>query len=178
MALGLSPTDIINKGTYPLLGIHPDWPRIPLSEVADVLNGFAFDSANFNNSSLGTPLIRIRDVGKGNIETYYNGAWTEQYLVKNGDLLIGMDGDFKCAKWHGEEALLNQRVCKIIPKAKYYSSEFLFYVLQPYLDAINAETSSVTVKHLSSRTIQQIPLPNPPLPVQQAIVARIEELFS
>ena len=178
MALGLSPTEIVKKGTYPLLNTHLNWNRIFLSEIADVLNGFAFDSTNFNDKSVGKPLIRIRDVGKGSIETFYDGPWTKQYLVQNGDLLIGMDGDFRCAKWHGGEALLNQRVCKIVPNADLYNPEFLFYVLQPYLDAINAETSSVTVKHLSSKTIQQIPLPNPPLPVQKAIVAKIEELFS
>ena len=50
--------------------------------------------------------------------------------------------------------------------------------MQPYLNAINQETSSVTVKHLSSRTIEEIPLPFPPLPEQRRIVARIEELFS
>lgn len=59
-----------------------------------------------------------------------------------------------------------------------YSSEFFFYCLQPYLNAINQETSSVTVKHLSSRTINQIPLPLPPLPEQRAIVSKIEQLFS
>lgn len=50
--------------------------------------------------------------------------------------------------------------------------------LQPYLNAINAETSSVTVKHLSSRTVKEIPLPLPPLSEQERIVARIEELFT
>jgi type I restriction enzyme S subunit len=50
--------------------------------------------------------------------------------------------------------------------------------LQPYLNAINAETSSVTVKHLSSRTVEEIPLPLPPLPEQHRIVEKIEALFS
>jgi type I restriction enzyme S subunit len=36
----------------------------------------------------------------------------------------------------------------------------------------------VTVKHLSSRTLQQIPVPLPPLAEQRRIVARIEALFA
>jgi len=50
--------------------------------------------------------------------------------------------------------------------------------LQPFLNAINAETSSITVKHLSSKTVEDIPLPLPPLSEQQRIVTKIEELFS
>jgi type I restriction enzyme S subunit len=46
------------------------------------------------------------------------------------------------------------------------------------LNAINAETSSVTVKHLSSRSVEDLPLPLPPLREQRRIIAKIEELFS
>ena len=44
--------------------------------------------------------------------------------------------------------------------------------------AINDATSSVTVKHLSSRTIEDIPLPFPPLHEQEEIVAELEKQFS
>ena len=44
--------------------------------------------------------------------------------------------------------------------------------------AINAETSSVTVKHLSSNTIAEIQLPLPPLPEQDRIVGEIEKQFT
>ncbi|OFY96827.1 MAG: hypothetical protein A3K10_14590, partial [Bacteroidetes bacterium RIFCSPLOWO2_12_FULL_31_6] len=106
------------------------------------------------------------------------GKYYDDFIVRKGDVLIGMDGDFKAAIWKGEDALLNQRVCRIVPNNKAFDAKFLFLCLQPYLNAINEETSSVTVKHLSSRTIEEIPLPFPPLPEQQAIVAKIEELLS
>jgi len=41
-----------------------------------------------------------------------------------------------------------------------------------------AETSAVTVKHLSSRTLAQIPLPLPPLDEQRRIVAILEDHLS
>ena len=89
-----------------------------------------------------------------------------------------MDGDFVASKWAGEKALLNQRVCKVTLTSDLFDEGFLYLCLQPYLNAINAETSSVTVKHLSSKTIEEIPLPLPPLMEQQCIVFKIEELFS
>src|SRR5690606_22102882 len=82
------------------------------------------------------------------------------------------------ALWGGPRALLNQRVCKITPDEAVYRRRFLAYVLPGYLDAINAHTSSITVKHLSSRTVADIPLPLPPLPEQDRIIAALDALFT
>jgi len=177
MALSRKPQEIVEDSKNPLLGKHESWGRVQVGEIAEILNGYAFKSSKFTNDK-GTPLIRIRDVGKDSSNTFYDGGYDETYLVNDGDLLVGMDGDFRCSIWKGGKALLNQRVCKISLKTEEYDFRFLSYVLQPYLDAIHAETSAVTVKHLSSRSISDIPLPLPPKEQQKRIVAKIEELFS
>jgi type I restriction enzyme, S subunit len=177
MALGRKPIEIVNEGKHQLLAKADHWGRIYLHKVAKVQNGYAFSSSNFSKSD-GLPLIRIRDIDSDTTVDKYNGEFPKDYLVNKGDILIGMDGDFKAAKWKGEQALLNQRVCRIFPNSNDFDEKFLFLCLQPFLDAINAETSAVTVKHLSSRTIEEIPLPHPPLEEQQQIVSKVEELFS
>jgi type I restriction enzyme, S subunit len=177
MSLGRKPIEIVNEGKHQLLTKAEHWGRIYLNEVAKVQNGFAFSSSNFTKIC-GLPLIRIRDIDKEATVDRYDGKYSEDFIVRKGDILIGMDGDFKAALWKGENALLNQRVCRIIPNSKNYDTKFLFICLQPYLNAINEETSSVTVKHLSSRTIEEIPLPFPSIYEQQAIVSKIEELLS
>jgi type I restriction enzyme S subunit len=170
-------TQIVAQSNNPLLKKHGTWERVELCLIANVLNGFAFDSQKFKKNA-GTPLIRIRDIGRDFTDCNFVGDFDFQYLVKTGDLLIGMDGDFNCSRWKGSDALLNQRVCKIIQKNKYYSQKFLDYVLPAYLQEINKNTSSLTVKHLSSQSIKEIPLPLPPLPEQYRIVTKIEELFT
>jgi len=177
MALGRKPIEIVNEGKHQLLGKAEHWKRIYLKEIAKVQNGFAFSSSYFVKAG-GLPLIRIRDIDRASTVDRYSGEYSDNFIVRKGDILIGMDGDFKATIWKGENALLNQRVCRITPNSKDYDPKFLFLCLQPYLNAINAETSSVTVKHLSSKTIEEIPLPLPPLPEQQAIVSKIEELLS
>ena len=177
MALGRKPIEIVNDGKHQLLAKAEHWDRIYLQEVAKVQNGFAFSSDYFTKSE-GMPLIRIRDIDRTTTVDKYSGKYNEDFIVRKGDILIGMDGDFKVAKWKGENALLNQRVCRIIPKAEKYNEKFLLFCLQPFLDAIHAETSSVTVKHISSKTIEEIPLPLPPFKEQNEIVSKIEELFS
>jgi len=177
MALTKSLKEIISDDKTGLLEKHQTWERVCLGEVADVLNGFPFESRLFHPSD-GTPLIRIRDVVIGRTETFYNGEFESQFLVDPGDLLVGMDGDFNCSRWRSAQGLLNQRVCKITPNERFFSGRLLELTLPGYLTAINAQTSSVTVKHLSSRSIEEIELPLPPLGEQMRIVEKLEELLS
>ena len=101
MALTISVEDIISTTNNPLLQAKPHWTRVRLGDVATVLNGYAFKAELFNRTE-GTPLIRIRDVGSDDSQTLYAGEFELKYLVQPGELLIGMDGDFNCARWRGK----------------------------------------------------------------------------
>ena len=177
MAFTMTVAELIDADTSGLLGKHATWERVPLAEVAAILNGAPFDSALFSTTE-GMPLVRIRDVTTGQTNTYYTGTYEDAYLVHQGDLLVGMDGDFNSGFWGPKTALLNQRVCKISPIEAFYDKRLLALALPGYLAAINANTPSVTVKHLSSRTIGEIGLPLPPAAEQTRIVAKLEELLS
>lgn len=176
MSLTIPVQEIVNESTDRLLAIHPSWERVPLATIAKILNGFAFKSALFSGIK-GVPLLRIRDVGRDRTECFYDGDYQPHYIVHAGDLIIGMDGDFNCARWTGPDALLNQRVCKIELLTRNYEPSFLNFALPGYLRAINERTSSQTVRHLSSQSIAEIPLPLPPLAEQKRIVAKVEELL-
>ena len=169
--------DIVAANDNGLLGAAGWWTRVRLGDVAAVLNGYPFPSAKFRRDR-GVPLIRIRDVLSTGTEAFFDGEVDPQFLVEPGELVVGMDGDFNASLWRGPVAALNQRVCKVSPDERVYDRRFLFYVLPGYLTAINAATSSITVKHLSSRTVADIPLPLPPLAEQHRIVAAIEEHLS
>ena len=153
------------------------WKIVPLGELLTVQNGFAFSSKNFNFTS-GTPLIRIRDLKSGTeTEVNFDSEFDPAYLVERGDLLIGMDGEFRCYEWRGESALLNQRVCRLLDFSSALLPRFLFYGINKYLKDIEDVTSFTTVKHLSSKAIKDIALPVPPLEEQQRIVAIMDEAF-
>jgi type I restriction enzyme, S subunit len=179
VTLRVHPDEIVKESHSPLLGKHESWLRVRLHEVAEVTNGSAFKSSLFNSEGIGTPLIRIRDVGTNRTGTWYSGEFDPSYIVNPGDLLVGMDGDFRASRWKGVPALLNQRVCRIrIRNPDYYDDRLLEYLLQGYLNAVHEVTSSITVSHLSSKTIQDLPLPLPPVGEQRRIVGAIEEHFS
>lgn len=182
MTLRVTPAEIVAaaeaSGTPGLLAVAQGWGRVRLGDVANVVNGAPFGSQHFNVAGVGMPLIRIRDVRTSEVSTWYDGPWQSTHLVEPGALLVGMDGDFNAATWRGPVGLLNQRVCRVDVDTDRYSRQFLEYALQGYLDAIWKATSSTTVKHLSSRSIADIPLPNPALNEQRRIVEILDDHLS
>lgn len=101
----------------PVPEVPSDWGTIILGEVCRVANGCPFESRYFNEDT-SLPLVRARDVNAGISKTFYSGPYDEKYLIANGDLLVGMDGDFHVRKWTAGKALLNQRVCRLIADTK------------------------------------------------------------
>lgn len=168
MSLTVSPERVVAESSSPLLATPDSWSRRPLGSVARVLNGFAFSSKRFVSAG-GTPLIRIRDLLNDRTVVGYMGEHDIRYVVHPGDLLVGMDGDFHCARWRGPSGLLNQRVCKISPDPEQLDADYLTHLLPAYLKAIHDFTSSTTVTHLSSRDIARIPIPVPPLREQRSV---------
>lgn len=147
----------------------------PVGELAEILSGFAFKSEQFNNSGEGLPLIRIRDVVEGASDTYYSGDYKSEFLIKNGDALIGMDGQFNLACWRGGPALLNQRVCKIKATDERLDQGYLLRFLPSALKEIEDRTPFVTVKHLSVKSLREIEISLPPLPEQRRIAAILDK---
>lgn len=124
-------------------------------------------------------MIRIRDLRGGSAtETRYDGQFDPRYLVRSGDLLIGMDGEFACYEWHGEPALLNQRVCRLHGFAPDLVPRYLFYGINRHLKEIEDVTGFATVKHLSSKSVLNIEMAIPSLVHQRRIVAVLDDAFA
>lgn len=148
---------------------------IELKEICKVQCGFAFDSKKFTEDSSYYPLIRIRDVKRGFTQTYYTGEFSSEYIVHKGDLLVGMDGEFNIARWNSDDALLNQRVCRIITNNN-TNEEYLRFYLKRTLKLIESKTSFVTVKHLSAKELNSLKLNLPCIEDQQRISKQLSTL--
>lgn len=157
------------------------WTWDELGKYSNLLSGYPFKSSMFStdSSDASLPVVRIRDVMNGFSSTFTAENCPSEYRIHNGNILIGMDGDFNINKWKSGDALLNQRVCLLkIDASSHVLENYVYYYLPIALKYINDNTPSVTVKHLSVKTLKEIPIPLPPLPEQQRIVSRIESLFT
>jgi type I restriction enzyme S subunit len=143
------------------LGPIPDgWEISPLFDVVDVGFGFSFKSKQFSDSGP-IPVIRIRDVPNGTTKTYSDEVPPERYRVVDGDVLIGMDGEFHLRQWTGGDAWLNQRVTRLRPTNGLSPRHLMLAVTGPIRDW-NAAISGTTVAHLGKRHLEQIQILSPP----------------
>lgn len=155
-----------------------DWQLRALGDLLAVQNGFAFSSKKFSETK-GVPLIRIRDLkNDGASAVKFDGEYDPSYLIDDGDLLIGMDGEFVCYEWAGGPALLNQRVCRLTDFSSDLEPRFVLYGINKFLREIEDATTFTTVKHLSSKKIKTIEFPLPPLEEQKRIVAVLDQAFA
>ena len=146
-----------------------------LADICDIQYGYAFDSKCFTEDSSYPQLVRIRDVKRGYSETYYSGNYPEEYILSEGDLLIGMDGEFNIARWKCSGALLNQRVCKLTTKVG-TNEEYLRFAMLKSLKEIEQRTAFVTVKHLSAKELNKLVLDVPELTKQDKIADTLSRL--
>lgn len=136
--------------------------------MASLVNGIPFPADSFD--SIGeVPLVRIRDLSSAEFDTFVpKSIVPSEAIIRNGDVLVGMDGDFNVLRWNRGMAALNQRVC-LLRANNEFDSRFLAYSLPPHLKKINDLTYSTTVKHLSSRQVRGIRISAPALSEQEVI---------
>lgn len=160
------------------------WRTGRVADLADLVNGYPFDSLDFTDAGE-VPLVRIRDIQGADFETFVSAALVpDSAYVRNGDVVIGMDGDFNVSYWKRGPAALNQRLCLLRDNGA-ADTRFLAYALPGHLKVINDLTYSTTVKHLSSGQVRSIRLPVPDVTEQRRIAdfldretAQIDELIA
>ncbi|MGW3597130.1 restriction endonuclease subunit S [Streptomyces sp. NPDC005167] len=136
------------------------WHVRRVGDLVTLTNGFPFPSESFGPTG-DIPLVRIRDLGDGPFETFVSGHVPASVVLRKGDVVIGMDGDFNLTVWDKGVAALNQRLCLLRPRPG-IDMRFVAYALPSSLEIINDLTFSTTVKHLSSADVlsERIMLPS------------------
>ena len=144
------------------LGEIPEgWEVKALRELATVVYGVPFASRRFNDSGKGLPLIRIRDLATHDPSVFTDEQHAKGQLVRPGDIVVGMDGEFRAQVWKGPVSWLNQRVCHFKPRQG-VPRQFLFEALIGPLADFERSKVGTTVIHLSKTDIDSIKLARPP----------------
>ena len=158
-----------------LLKPRNGWGIKKLGDFIRLQTGFPFSSEYFSDNPKGQRLIKNRDLRSDDSIVYYSGDYAKEFIVQNDDLLIGMDGDFEPVLWKKGNALLNQRVGRVL-KIKEISIPFLSFTLLKELKEIEVRTSSTTVKHLSHFDINKIEMPLPNFEKQNHIATILTDM--
>jgi len=159
------------------LGLVPrGWKVDSIYNVSTVIYGAPFASSRFNTDQLGKPLIRIRDLKDEVPGTYTDEVHPKGYLVQPGDIVVGMDGEFRAYLWGGQPSWLNQRVCVFAPKQG-ISSAFVRLSIAPLLAAVEASETATTVIHLGKNDIDRFRIRIPNEKVLEEFSNRLNPLY-
>jgi len=153
--------------------IPEGWEVKNLFKSCIVQYGFPFSTEYFNSEENGVPVIRIRDILDNTISNYSTEKkLDEKYLIKKGDLLIGMDGNFHINYWSKNECYLNQRVVKL--SETILPNIILKYQIEPYIKLREKSVSRTTVGHLSDKDLKALNLFIP----SKEVLASVSPLFN
>lgn len=156
----------------------------PLGNVAKVQGGFAFKSEEFVEK--GISIVRISNIVDGKIDLsidpvhYQKGTNYKEYLLESKDILIAMSGATtgKIGRVEKDQTpcLLNQRVGKFIIKDDFLLSDYLYWVVQTphYQKVIWNYAAGCAQPNISSKQLESINIPLPPLPTQHKIASILE----
>ena len=135
----------------PFDGNRPaNWEKSDIYSIADIIYGAPFASKLFNTDGEGMPIIRIRDLKEQAFVTYTTEKHPKGHLIQPGDIIVGMDGEFRPYIWGNTEAWLNQRVC-IFDNKRPKGKAFVFYTIKPLLYRIEQTQVATTVIHIGKK---------------------------
>jgi type I restriction enzyme S subunit len=155
----------------------PDsWRTRIIYDCCDVKYGAPFASDRFNTVKNGRPLARIRDL-PGNVGgVYTDEVHPKEHQIAAGDIVVGMDGEFRAYLWHGEPTLMNQRVCSFVPKPN-RSRAFLLFSLRPLLATCEATAVGTTVIHLGKKDIDRFNVVAAPEDLEASFASIVEPML-
>ena len=136
-------------------GVPEGWKKEKLINLVDVQYGYAFDGKFFNSERKGTPIVRIRNIPDGTTNDFTTENAPEDYKIHNGDILVGMDGEFHINTWNQGEAYLVQRSCSIRPNKEIMKGYILQAIYKP-IKFFEKTVVGATVSHLGKKHIDTI----------------------
>ena len=139
------------KDFVPFNGDCPaDWKKADIYSIANIIYGAPFSSKLFNTDGDGMPIIRIRDLREQAFVTYTTEQHPKGHLIQPGDIVVGMDGEFRPYIWGNTAAWLNQRVC-IFENKRPKGKAFILFTIKPLLYQIEQTQVATTVIHIGKK---------------------------
>lgn len=148
-----------------------------LGDIATYINGYAFKPQDWSDE--GIPIIRIQDLtGNSYQANRYNGEYASKYEVNDGDVLISWSASLGVYIWHGEKAVLNQHIFKVVFDKKRISKDFFVHQVGLILENAASDAHGATMKHLTKPIFDALPFYLPPYEKQCEIAEVLDKVTS
>ena len=161
-----------------------EWEYTNLGSVFQHNTGKALNRSAEQSGKL-LPYITTSNLYWGRFELdtvksmYFKENEIEKCTVTKGDLLVCEGGDIgRSAIWDYDYDICIQNHIHRLRPIKDALPKFYYYVMMHYKRTDNIEGKGIGMLGLSSKQLDKLIIPFPPLAEQHRIVAKIEELFT
>jgi type I restriction enzyme, S subunit len=167
------------------------WVSRSLGEVAEILPGYAFKSAEFSEDPNDTRLLRGDNIGHGRLRWDRTKRWPadraadmSRYGLESGDVVLAMDRPwidsglkYAVVRKHDLPALLVQRVARL-RGGPMLDQGFLRWLIgsAPFIRHVQAVQTGTAVPHISGKQIEEFEFVCPPLEEQRRISRALDSL--
>ena len=137
--------------------IPEGWYVKSIFNELSVQYGYPFSTDQFTEEQTNVPVVRIRDILDNSISAYSHEETDDKYRLNEGDLLVGMDGNFHMNYWIDNAAYLNQRSVRLrATERSTVSVVQARYDIAPYIKAKELRAKGSTVGHLSDKDLKEL----------------------
>ena len=158
----------------PTIDVNPNWARIPLKEVCELINGRAYAQ----DELLTEGKYRVLRVGNffSNSSWYYSDLeLDENKYCDKGDLLYAWSASFGARIWEEEKVIYHYHIWKVVNNEARVTRPFLKVLLEQLTGDFKAQGGrGGTMMHLTKSGMEATLVPMPDLEKQDEIVKAIE----
>jgi type I restriction enzyme S subunit len=174
----MEPVEAEELGSRKEQEIPQGWGVTSLFDIADWVNGHAFDQKTLNIEKKGLPVIKIAELKNGITDStqYYDGQIDPVYRLRQGDLLFAWSASIGVYAWSAGDALLNQHIFRVFPKI---DTSLLYFLLKKirFLFQRIVENKATTMGHVTIKDLKRINIYVPDEDKQPSISRVLDPLF-
>lgn len=163
--------------------MREDWIEVELQDVFETVTGNTPSKKEIDNYGEDIPFIKPPDISNGVIKSVseylsLKGKRSARILPKKS-VLVTCIGNLGRIGYNKEEVAFNQQINAILP-ISHIEFKYTFYQAQSasFRHQLESLSTSTTVALVNKSSFNSLKIVIAPLPIQRAIVSKIEALFS
>ncbi len=156
-------------------GLPEDWVVCELGEVCEINMGQSPPSSTYNINKKGLPFFQGKAEFTDKYPVVRKWCTIPKKIANKNDILLSVRAPVGTTNIANEKCAIGRGLASINYSFGY---KFIWYFLQANESSLKSQGTGTTFKAVSGKIIKSQKIPLPPLPIQRALVRKIESLFS
>jgi type I restriction enzyme S subunit len=160
--------------------VPSSWDKKSLDEIADFLNGKAWQDFESENGFNDLPVVKIKELREGineDSDKVDREESPERYLIDDGDVIFSWSASLVLDLWTDNEAFLNQHLFKVTSEdyPRWFCYEWINYYLNIFRQI--AEAKKTTMGHIKRSDLEEAKVLIPSEEDLNKFSAKMEPIF-